>query len=77
MTHASRELPDAMRGYTRGRASIRLAPGLHSREERARAIKTGACQRLGRRERAASPLAFRDLILSIAGVMAGRAIIDE
>lgn len=32
----------------------------------ARAVKTGACQRLSRKQRAATPPAFRDLLLSIA-----------
>ena len=40
--------------------------GYLSIEARARAIKTGACQRLSRRQRAATPLAFRDLLISIA-----------
>jgi hypothetical protein len=45
---------------------VRLDEGFHSKEERARAIKTGACQRLSKNQRAASPLAFRDLLISIA-----------
>lgn len=48
------------------RASIRLDAGFHSKEERARAVKTGACQRMCKRERAATPLPFRDLLLDIA-----------
>jgi hypothetical protein len=38
----------------------------HSAEERARAVKTGMCQRLSHRARAATPPEFRDLLLSIA-----------
>lgn len=34
--------------------------------ERRRAIKTGICQRLSRKQRAATPPEFRDLLLSIA-----------
>lgn len=52
-----------------GRASgdfVRLDEGFHSKEERARAVKTGARQRLSQRERAATPVEFRDLLLSIA-----------
>lgn len=45
---------------------VRLDQGFHTRAERARAVKTGACQRLGKRERAATPPAFRDLLISIA-----------
>lgn len=52
-----------------GRAPGDFTPfedGFHSAEERARAIKTGACQCLSHRQRAASPEQFRDLLLSIA-----------
>lgn len=45
---------------------VRLDEGFHSKEERARAIKTGACQRLSKRQRAATPEPFRDLLISIA-----------
>jgi hypothetical protein len=44
----------------------RLDEGYHSAEERRRAIKTGICQRLSKRQRAATPLPFRDLLLAIA-----------
>ena len=49
---------------------IRLDDGFHSAEERARAVKTGACQRLSHKQRAATPSAFRDLLLSIAATAA-------
>lgn len=45
---------------------VRLDEGFHSTEERKRATKTGACQRLSKNQRAATPLEFRDLLLSIA-----------
>lgn len=45
---------------------VRLDQGFHSAEERARAVKTGACQRLSQRQRAATPTAFRDVLLGIA-----------
>ena len=45
---------------------VRLDAGFHSTEERARAVKTGACQRLSQRQRAATPLEFRDVLLGIA-----------
>lgn len=45
---------------------IRLDQGFHSKEERRRAIKTGICQRLSKRQRAATPIPFRDLLISMA-----------
>lgn len=45
---------------------VRLDEGFHSAEKRARAIKTGACQRLSKNQRAATPIPFRDLLISIA-----------
>jgi hypothetical protein len=45
---------------------IRLEDSYHSKEERARSVKTGACQRLSHKLRAATPEPFRDLLLSIA-----------
>ena len=47
-------------------ARIRLDQGYHSAEERRRAARTGACQRMGKRESAATPIPFRDVLLSIA-----------
>ena len=52
-----------------GRANgdfLRLDAGFHSAAERQRAVKTGVCQQLSKRQRAATPLAFRDLLISIA-----------
>lgn len=45
---------------------VRLDAGFHTAEERRRAVKTGACQRLSARQRRATPIPFRDLLLSIA-----------
>lgn len=45
---------------------VRLDEGFHSIEERARAVKTGACQRLSKRQRAATPPEFRDVLVDIA-----------
>jgi hypothetical protein len=45
---------------------VRIDEGFHSIEERARAIKTGACQQLSAKQRAATPPAFRDVLLGIA-----------
>lgn len=45
---------------------LRLDEGFHSVEERRRAIKTGICQRLSKRQRSATPEPFRDLLLDMA-----------
>lgn len=45
---------------------LRLEDGYHSAEERRRAVRTGACQRLSKRQRAATPIPFRDLLIDIA-----------
>lgn len=52
-------------------ATARLDEGFHSKEERARAVKTGVCQRLSQRQRAATPIPFRNLLLEMAR-MAGK-----
>lgn len=52
--------------WGKSQASIRLDEGYHSAEERRRAVKTGACQRMSKRERAATPLIFRDVLLGMA-----------
>ena len=59
------ELPSLRWGKARGRFDL-LDEGFHSKEERARKIKTGICKRLGKRERAATPVEFRDVLLSMA-----------
>lgn len=48
------------------KAKVRLDLGFHSAEERRRAIKTGVCQRLSKRQRMVTPRPFRDLLISIA-----------
>lgn len=45
---------------------VRLDEGFHSAEERKRAVRTGACRRLSKKQRMATPLPFRDALLSIA-----------
>ncbi len=42
-----------------------LDEGFHSKEERARLIKTGRCQRLSSRQRKITPEPFRDLLLEL------------
>ena len=59
------ELPSLRWGSAPG-DFVRLDEGFNSIEERARAIKTGACQRLSKRQRAATPLEFRDLLIGMA-----------
>ena len=44
----------------------RLDEGFHSKEERARAVKTGVRQRLSASQRRATPPEFRDVLLVIA-----------
>lgn len=45
---------------------LRLDEGFHSKEERRRAIRTGVCQRLSKRQRLLTPEPFRDLLIKIA-----------
>lgn len=52
--------------WGRSEAKIRLDDGFHSAEERRRAVKTGGCQRLSARQRAATPPEFRDALIDIA-----------
>lgn len=44
---------------------VRLDDGFHSAEERRRKIRTGRCQRLSARQRSATPIPFRDLLLEM------------
>ncbi len=45
---------------------LRLDEGFHSKAERARAIKTGVCQRLSARQRKLTPEPFKELLLALA-----------
>lgn len=45
---------------------LRLDSGFHSKEERARLIKTGVCQRLSVRQRSLTPEPFAELLLDLA-----------
>lgn len=62
------ELPSLKWGEAKGDHIVRLEDGFHSAEERRRlmAERTEPRDRLTTRERAATPLAFRDMLLSIA-----------
>jgi hypothetical protein len=44
---------------------VRLDEWFHSREERRRKIRTGACQRLSKRQRTETPILFRDVLVSM------------
>jgi hypothetical protein len=59
------DLPELKWGPAEG-DFVRLDDGFHSAQSRARAVKTGACQRLSKKQRAATPIPFRDLLISIA-----------
>lgn len=52
--------------WGKGVSRIRLDDGYHSAEELRRTIRTGICQRLSKRERLETPVAFRDLLVFIA-----------
>jgi hypothetical protein len=58
------ELPSLHWGSAPG-DFVRIDDGFHSSAERARAIKTGAYQRLSKKQRAATPVPFRDILIEI------------
>lgn len=59
------DLPSLKWGKAQGKFDL-LDEGFHSKEERARKIKTGICQRLSKKQRMATPIDFRDLLINIA-----------
>lgn len=73
---ARRRQPGCMRAMCRlpmltwGKSGrrVRLDEGFHSAAERRRKIRTGTCQRLSKRERSETPIAFRDLLLEMVGL---------
>lgn len=58
------ELPDLHWGRSPN-PIVAFEDSFHSKEERARAIKTGICQRLSHRQRLSTPEAFRDLLIAM------------
>jgi len=60
------QLPDLTWGPSSADPGYEMDQGFHSAEERRRAQKTGACQRLSARQRRAIPPAFRDVLLALA-----------
>jgi hypothetical protein len=63
--------PPALK-WGKSEATIKLDDGYHSTEERRRSIRTGACQRMSKKERMATPIRFRNLLISIAIQEGGR-----
>ena len=57
------DLPDLRWGPSEKGA--RLDDGYHSAEERRRAVKTGICKRLSKRQRMVTPEPFRDVLLAL------------
>lgn len=51
--------------WGRCKGKMRIEEGFHSKEERARLIKTGVCQRLSKRQRTLTPEPFRDELLRL------------
>ena len=45
---------------------VRMDEGFHSKEARARAVRTGACQRLSKKQRLLSPPAFSAVLVAMA-----------
>jgi hypothetical protein len=45
---------------------VKIDLGAHTREQRARIVKTGVCQKMSKRQRAATPPEFRDVLLEMA-----------
>lgn len=67
------ELPSLTWGRSNaGHRFTRLDEGFHSKEERRRSIKRGTIQRLSKLQCAATPLPFRDLLISVAESAARR-----
>jgi outer membrane protein assembly factor BamD (BamD/ComL family) len=58
------DLPSLKWGKAKGKFDL-LDEGFHSKEDRDRKIKTGICQRLSKKQRLATPILFRDLLLEI------------
>jgi hypothetical protein len=58
------DLPELIWG--KSPRTVRLEDGFHTAEERRRLIRTGTCQKLSHKERRETPIAFRDLLISIA-----------
>jgi hypothetical protein len=66
------ERPPPLRWGKPHHMGIRDITGM-SEAERKREIRTGACQRMGHRERLATPIPFRDLLLALARSVGGAA----
>lgn len=58
------DLPSLHWGRARGK--LRLDVGMHSAEERKYHVRKGIAQRLSKKQRASTPIAFRDLLIGMA-----------
>jgi hypothetical protein len=65
------ELPSLRWGPARGKFDL-LDAHSRSKTERARLIRTGICRQLSKRQRAATPIEFRNLLLSMVRAGADR-----
>jgi hypothetical protein len=63
------DLPSLRWGRAPGKFDL-LDVSSRSKAERARLIKTGICQQMSKRQRAATPIEFRDLLISMVRVEA-------
>lgn len=63
--HGARTPPELVWGRALGKTA-KIDIGARSKEERARIIRRGQVELLSKRERAATPIEFRDVLLSIA-----------
>lgn len=57
--------------WGRDPGKMRIKEGFHSKEERKRLIRTGACQRLSKKQRTATPPQFRDLLIDLVRTVKG------
>jgi hypothetical protein len=58
------DLPSLRWGKCHGK--LKIEDGFHSTEERRKLVRRGIVERISKRERPATPLPFRDLLISIA-----------
>ena len=57
------DLPELKWGKASGKQL--MEDGFHSKEERARLVKTGICQRMSKKQRAATPREFKELLIGM------------
>jgi hypothetical protein len=74
--YAVRVHPLPLLTWGKSASTVRLDEGFHSAEERRRAVRTGMCQRLSKRERIVTPAPFCDLLISLARNAANQELAD-